>query len=539
MILKEAKSSLYDEIVSFAKHNPGNHSYNNFSTHSSNSLSEREYSNIYWTLVNTNEIEEGSNAPPKKEQAEIIPYLEQRVEQLQKKKNAGEKSASEYKSSGFRAPTKQEDKTGIYDKYKTNKEEIPDDLKASFEDDDEIEITDDKQSAKDIFDEMNAYVSSIMQKRSTKPHLIINGAPGIGKTTEIENHAKDYLLSGWELISESGTIGNSMTALVPFIYKHSQQKIIILDDINTLFRTNYRDPVLNFMMAVLDKKASTTKPVKVDKSQLNRYSKQLEESVEIQFDKNKLKEGVLSIKANGDEIFNEHISLGESQELYHMIQDRKKPIKKNKYGFLKEATNKEFLNDILEDSDSEEDIESYDNYNYDDGEEDTLFDPTTVPERFPFTSRIILITNVKMTEINQAFRDRCLVFFIELSVDQYIERLEMVLPKILNDELDISKDILDWAKQYTYNALVNSLRAFKHNYAIPYKSNGQSLAMPVEINRDLTFRLYEELVQKWIVFASKKLGNNIKNVSTREEMSKKLVKPFIILHVLPFLKAAA
>jgi hypothetical protein len=144
-----------------------------------------------------------------------------------------------------------------------------------------------------------------------------------------------------------------------------------------------------------------------------------------------------------------------------------------------------------------------------------------------------------MTEINQAFRDRCLVFFIELSVDQYIERLEIVLPKILNDELDISKDILNWSKQYTYTALVNSLRAFKHNYAIPYKSNGQSLAATVEINRDLTFRLYEELVQKWIVFASKKLGNNIKKESTRNEMSKKLVKPFIILYVLPFLKASA
>jgi DNA polymerase III delta prime subunit len=537
MVLREAKTSLYDEVVNFAKHNIGDHSYNNFKSHSSEYISEGEYANIYWTLVNTNEITEGPKAPPKKKQEEILGYLEQRVNQLTKKANK-EKNIDGYKEKGFsKAAPPKEDKTGIYDKYRSS-EEVPDDLKASFEDDDDVEISNDSQSAKDIFDEMNAYVSSIMQKRSTKPHLIIAGAPGTGKTTEIENHAKDYLLPGWELVSESGTIGNSMTAVVPFMYKHSQQKIIILDDINTIFRTNYRDPVLNFMMAILDKKASTTKPVKIDKSQLSRYNKQLEESVEIFIDKEKLKEGILSIKANNEEVFNEHISLQESQELYHMIIPPKEKIQKNKYGFLKEASNKEFFNDLLDDEE-DEDIEESDYDDYGDYDDESNFDPTQVPERFLFNSRIIMITNVKMSEINQAFRDRCLVFFIELSVDQYIERLDTVLPNILKDDLDVSPEIISWAKDYSHKALVSTLRAFKHNYSIPYKSNGQALAVTVEINRDLTFRLFEELVQKWIVFATKRLGNNIKNASTREEMSKKLIKPFVILYVLPFLKASA
>jgi hypothetical protein len=533
MVLQEAKTSVYDEIVNFAKHNLGDHSYKNFKTHSSEHISEDEYANIYWTLVNTSEINEGPNAPPKKKQEDIVGYLEQRVNQLTKRANK-EKNSDGYKERGFsKAAPPKEDKTGIYDKYKSA-DEVPEDLRSSFEDDDDVEISNDSQSAKDIFDEMNAYVSSIMQKRSTKPHLIINGAPGIGKTTEIENHAKDYLLSGWELISESGTIGNSMTAIVPFMYKNSQQKIIILDDINTIFRTNYRDPVLNFMMAILDKKASTTKPVKVDRSQLSRYSKQLEESIEIEINRNKLKEGILSISANNKEVFNEHISLQESQELYHLIAPLKEVTKKNKFGYFKEASNKEFYEELIDDD--EEDVE--DN-SYDDYEGESNFDPTQVPERFPFTSRIIMITNVKMSEINQAFRDRCLVFFIELSVDQYIERLETVLPNILKDDLDVSPEIINWAKKFTHTALVSSLRAFKHNYSIPYKSNGQALAATVEINRDLTFRLFEELVQKWIVFATKRLGNNIKNASTREEMSKKLIKPFVILYVLPFLKASA
>jgi adenylate kinase family enzyme len=539
MILQEAKSSLYEEIANFAKHNPGDHSYKNFKSHSSEYIDEKEYANIYWTLVNTGEVSEGPNAPPKKEQTEILGYLEQRVGQLEKKKGKETKEKSfEGPRGGFsRRPDPIEDKSGIYNKYKVNGG-VPDDLRASFEEDDDVEITSDSQSAKDIFDEMNAYVSSIMQKRSTKPHLIINGAPGVGKTTEIEKHAKDYLLPDWELISESGTIGNSMTAFVPFMYKYSQNKIIILDDINTIFRTNYRDPVLNFMMAVLDKKAATTKPVKVDKSQLSRYSKQLEESIEISIDRNKLKEGILSIKADNNTIYNEHISLQESQELYHIITPPKEKIKKNKYGYLKEVNNKDFMDDILDEDEDEVDVDDYSASQYENFDEPT-FDPTQVPEKFSFNSRIIMITNVKMTDINQAFRDRCLVFFIELSVDQYIERLETVLPEILKDDMDISPEIITWAKQYTYNALVSSLRAFKHNYSIPYKSGGQQLAVTVEVNRDLTFRLYEELVQKWIVFATKRLGNNIKNKDTREDMSKKLVKPFVILYVIPFLKAAA
>jgi DNA polymerase III delta prime subunit len=534
MILKEAKSSLYDEIVSFAKHNPGDHSYKNFSANSSESISENEYANLYWCLVYTYEIQEGKNAPPKKAQTALIGYLEQRVNQLEKKKNTKEKEVGG-RESGFRAPRqeKQEDKTGIYDKYKAGNTDIPEDLRASFEDDDDIEINTEDQSAKDIFDDMNAYVSSIMQKRSTKPHLIIAGAPGIGKTTEIENHAKEYLLPGWEFVKESGTIGNSMTAIVPFMYKHSQNKIVVLDDINTIFKTNYRDPVLNFMMAILDKKAATTKPVKVDKSQLTRYNKQLEESIEIEIDRNKLKEGIVSINVDGKNVYNEFVSLKESQDLYHMIRPENKIIK-NKFGYLKEVSNKEFLDDLID-----EDETDMDDYFYSpDKSSDDVFDPTTVPERFTFNSRIIMVTNVKMSDINQAFRDRCLVFFVELSVNQYIERLDMVLPKILNDELDISNDILNWAKQFTYQALVSSLKAFQHNYAIPYKSGGQQLAVSVEINRDLTFRLYEELVHKWIIFATKKLGNNI-NTKARDEMSKKLLKPFVIIHVLPFLKAQA
>jgi hypothetical protein len=355
-------------------------------------------------------------------------------------------------------------------------------------------------------------------------------------TTEIENKAKDYLLPGWELVSESGTIGNSMTAIVPFIYKNSQNKIIILDDINTIFKTNYRDPVLNFMMAVLDKKAATTKPIKVDKSQLSRYSRQLE-NIEIFIDKNKLKEGILSIKADNQIIYNEHISLKESQDLNSMITSVKEPIIKNKYGYLKEINNKQFMKDLEFLDDDEEDFEVNDEFDYDD--EENTFDPTQVPERFNFNSRIIMITNVKMTEINQAFRERCLIYFIEFSIDQYIERLETVLPNILKDDLDVTPEIINWAKDFTHKSLVLALRAFKHDYPIQYKSGGQTKAISVEINRDLTFRLFEELVQKWIVFATKRLGNNIKIKNLREDMSKKLVKSFVILEIIPFLKSNA
>jgi hypothetical protein len=180
--LKEVKRSVYDEIVNFAKHNK-DHSYKNFKSHSQEYLSEDEYANIYWTLINTDEITEGDNAPPKKAQTDILGYLEQRVNQLEKKSQKSREPENYRGGSSFtRISEPKEDKTGLYNKYKSNESNIPEDLKLSFEnDEDDVEITNDSQSAKDIFDEMNAYVSSIMQKRSTKPHLIINGAPGIGK----------------------------------------------------------------------------------------------------------------------------------------------------------------------------------------------------------------------------------------------------------------------------------------------------------------------------------------------------------------------
>jgi hypothetical protein len=189
--LKEAKSSSYEEVISFTKHNPSDHSYKNFKSHSNEIISESEYANIYWTCIYTNEIKEGPKAPPKKAQTEIINYLEQRVSQLEKNKNRKEREEQrrEFETGSTRGSSPNEDKTGFYNKYKV-KDSIPDDLKSSFEEDDDIEISNDNQTAKDIFNDMNAYVCSIMQKRSTKPHLIINGAPGVGKCLSPETKIK-------------------------------------------------------------------------------------------------------------------------------------------------------------------------------------------------------------------------------------------------------------------------------------------------------------------------------------------------------------
>lgn len=535
MKLVEASNALYGEIKNFATHNLGDHSYENFKFNSSSYIDEKEYSNIYWTLVYTKEIEEGPNAPPKKEQTEIIPYLTQRVNQLQKMKSSGEKKASkENFSTGYGyTPQPKEDKTGIYNQYKVSNT-VPTDLIDSFSGDD-IEVSEETQTAREIFAEMNAYVASVMQKQSTKPHMIICGAPGIGKTTEIENNAPKYLLPGWKIVSVSGTIGNAPRDIVPFFYKHSQNKIIILDDVNTIFRTNYKDPVLTFLMAVLDKKASTTKPVKINKSQINDFNKQLEDmeesSFEIFIDRNKLKEGVLSIQVDNKEIFNDLISLQESKELFNMIKPSEEKIIKNKFGFLREVTHEEYLDEVLNDESGDYDYSDLD------GDDESPFDSTQIPERWTFNSRVIMVTNLKMAAINQAFRERCLVYYIELSIDQYIERLETVLPNLLKDDLDISDEILNWAKKYTFESLSRTLKAFKHDYAIPYSVKGNKKAVSIEINRDLTFRLFEELVQRWLVFATRQLGNNIKIQSTREDISKKLIKPFIITYIVPFLKS--
>jgi hypothetical protein len=86
MILREARNVLYEEVSSFARHNPGDHSYSNFQQNSGSSISANEYANIYWTLIFTKEIKEGPNAPPKKSQTEILSYLEQRVNQIGREK---------------------------------------------------------------------------------------------------------------------------------------------------------------------------------------------------------------------------------------------------------------------------------------------------------------------------------------------------------------------------------------------------------------------------------------------------------------------
>lgn len=173
MNLREAKSSLYDEVASFAKHS-SNHSYQEFMLHSDERPGELEYSKIYWTLIFTGEIKEGEDAPPKKSQIDIISYIEQRVGQLERKVKTKDTSSRSEIRLIRKAP--HVNKTGMYDKYRTE-DEAPQDLVDSLNDDG-IEISDGEMTAKDIFHEMNMYVASVMQKKSTKNHLIISGAPG-------------------------------------------------------------------------------------------------------------------------------------------------------------------------------------------------------------------------------------------------------------------------------------------------------------------------------------------------------------------------
>ena len=405
------------------------------------------------------------------------------------------------------------------------------------------------KSADEIFEEVfNAVRDVISGHEDQKPHAIIFGDPGIGKTFEVQKVCQNYLHespTSAKLVEVAGAIGKSESSLVPFFYKYSQNYIILFDDCDTMVMENQSNDIRNLMKGILDINAKTSKPVNVNinmRRQYNKIYKQLvtDESAEdnrksaregriFEVDVEALRENRLVVAINDVIAIDKLIPLNEAQDLQNRIIPIKE--KENKYENIYAKSLREYsrineADDDDEDYEDDDDLLDTESQNVDDGE---------FPSKFLFNSKVIFISNLELNQINDAVLDRATAVEVKLTCEQFLERLGKIyggLAKMSHDSM-VNPTVREWSKKNVYTVIQIAIEAWKSGMPI--------FGAPVEINRNLTFRMFNEFVSAWERLARsyaekkdrKKLDGSDRAYLDR--ISKLLVPEMFRLKVIPYL----
>lgn len=339
---------------------------------------------------------------------------------------------------------------------------------------------------------------------------------------------------GYTIEFNAGDIGKAASAIVAFFYKNREKKVIILDDCDS-FVLSKDQAIQNLLKGMLDLDNTEKNPKMITVApQIRKLAskiiaadnKALEEGVEVEINQNALREGRLAVSVNGEEVYNEEAS---AEELAQFKLVEAAPAKKA----IREHTDYSGLGLLYESEDDDE----WEDMSEDDAEVAAQFaeldneDPENIPPKWRFASRLIMISNLKKTDLNDAVLSRTLSYELRLTQEEFMARLAQILPHMLTDvETEDSAEVVQYAKEAAYAYLLA---------AVELANKGGSVGgKPVRIVGKLQFRIIAELAGKWMQRADDYAMKNNIDVSDRlamDRINNAIKKKFFMYDVMPSL----
>lgn len=339
---------------------------------------------------------------------------------------------------------------------------------------------------------------------------------------------------GYTIEFNAGDIGKAASAIVAFFYKNREKKVIILDDCDS-FVLSKDQAIQNLLKGMLDLDNTEKNPKMITVApQIRKLAskiiaadnKALEEGVEVEINQNALREGRLAVSVNGEEVYNEEAS---AEELAQFKLVEAAPAKKA----IREHTDYSGLGLLYESEDDDE----WEDMSEDDAEVAAQFaeldneDPEQIPPKWRFASRLIMISNLKKTDLNDAVLSRTLSYELRLTQEEFMARLAQILPHMLTDvETEDSAEVVQYAKEAAYAYLLA---------AVELANKGGSVGgKPVRIVGKLQFRIIAELAGKWMQRADDYAMKNNIDVSDRlamDRINNAIKKKFFMYDVMPSL----
>jgi len=419
-------------------------------------------------------------------------------------------------------------------------------------------------TADEIFQDVFNVVRNIVSGDSDIRHAIIYGDPGIGKTYEVTETCKRYMpKSRFNYVYERGATGSVFTSLVPFLYKHSQDYVIVLDDNDKMIMKGGDQEIMTFMKGILDPEAHKV-PVSVKSHMLRKFQQGYEglqaeeqeeedrkiaakrkkkEGVEIEINTEALREGRLVINVDNEPIIDKYITLSEAEEwnskiipLREVEPPKRKDSRFYRNNYLREAEKEslaDYLNDLVGDEDQQRKKKK-------DDDDDMQFieneDGEKFPRKFTFNSSVIFVSNLSMNQIDTALIDRASGVEVKLKLPQFLERLGKIyggLAKI-REGSSVDPKIREWSKKCVYTVIGILIEL--------WQSRKPMFGGPIEINRKMTFRMFNDFVMAWEMYAKDMCERvygeelSMSNKGLIDKLSKDLVDVVIKRKCIPWLK---
>lgn len=351
------------------------------------------------------------------------------------------------------------------------------------------------QSVADKYDGLFETARNVASGASLNPHAFICGESGVGKSHTVEAGVKKGL-EEWKpnkkhknkprFISRSGSVGTSMTDLLIFFFKNRHETLILLDDADGFLKDTSQE-IANFMKVLLN---STLKPISSPnqiRKKANSDLKKENESigrVGIKVDTSKLLEGKCSVIC-GTEKVEFDVDLKESAKIKNVFGFRKH-LKEKVYTPLNQIDkyverNLGLLSESDEFTDEEKEIlnnieATAEEMGLNNQELDTV---DQIPDTWIFDSNLILISNLYISEIDEAVISRCDTYQLNLTIPEFFCRAEQILDELkVGEYSSTDSKVINWAKREAFAMLkiaVLGSKSFKNVY------------IPVNIHLDFRF----------------------------------------------------
>lgn len=370
-----------------------------------------------------------------------------------------------------------------------------------------------EESVADKYEEVYDAVHVIASEKSVNRHAIICGEAGVGKTTTVNRAIQDGQAL-WTpnrrhstlptVVKESGSIGSSFTPLLLFFYKNRHNKLILLDDCDGFVVSTNKD-IQNFLKALVGPQlpisVSPTILDNANNSLKKEFSDKKKESI-IEVNTDRLAEGICNVTANGEN-FDFNVSFEEAVELgkafgYNKLSETNKPRKLinrfGEYGNIQAIREVQALNQRAADlenaiskgferSDMQEDIPMSDGETVE----------YVIQNKWEFDSSIIFVTNLALSEVDQAVLSRCEKSELRLTMLEYLCRAEQILGDMkIGIESSNAAEVIEWCK-YEAFALFKILLLGTTKYK----------NWAVNIKAHLDFRLLNVITNKFLIRVNK------------------------------------
>lgn len=416
-----------------------------------------------------------------------------------------------------------------------------------------------KESVDAKYDAIYDVVANIIEGTSFKKHAFICGDAGVGKTYSVKKCVKELWDSsplkaqGWTYKYQKGSIGTSIAPITAWLYENRDRKVCVLDDADAFLAVKDND-AMNMFKAALNTENTLQNPEPItskatirkvaatyisDKSVFAPTKQEIETGLVdvdsmrecekagiFEINKEKFNEGILEVSIEGEIVCSQRMSeaqiknlrLVKEDEYRRHLEERAHNSRINGVFGLTLREGDEQGGDLVEDYDPKDELIGG---GYDDGNFE-------IPEAFCFTSRVIVISNLAPSKIDDAFRSRCDIVPVTLTHEEFIAHCQDVIPGMMLDlETSLPQD------------LIISIRDLMYGYAtLIIEMEGQKIGpnWPViKINLPLQFRLFSEMAGKWLAIAKAYCRRNKMdlNMKTFPIVQKAIEARFLMTFIIP------